>query len=98
MAQLTKILNWFESCLSNRKQYIHIGENSKTDLKYITCAVSNGPILEPLLFLVYAKGLPNTSCLLEPIMFVDDTDLSFNHKDIKHLFTVVKKELVSNKD
>ena len=91
-------MNWFESCLSNRKQYIHIGENSKTDLKYITCGVFKRPILEPLLFVVYAKVLPNASCLLEPIMFVDDTNLSFNHKDIKHLFTVVKKELESNKD
>ena len=77
MAQLTKIMNWFESCLSNRKQYIHIhiGENSNTDLRYITCGFSQRPILEPLLFLVYAKGLPNASCLLDPIMFVDDTNL-----------------------
>ena len=31
-------------------------------------------------------------------MFADDTNLSFNHKDIKHLFTVVNNELVNTND
>ena len=31
-------------------------------------------------------------------MFVNDTNLSFNHKDIKHLFTVSNKELVNIQD
>ena len=31
-------------------------------------------------------------------MFADDTNLFFNHKNIKHLFTVVNNELVNIKD
>ena len=31
-------------------------------------------------------------------MFADDTNLFFNHKGIKHLFTVVNNELVNIKD
>ena len=31
-------------------------------------------------------------------MFADDTNLFFNHKEIKHLFTVVNNELVKVKD
>ena len=31
-------------------------------------------------------------------MFVDDANRFFNHKDIKHLFTVVNKKLVNIKD
>ena len=31
-------------------------------------------------------------------MFADDTNLSFNHKDIKDLFTVVNNELVNIND
>ena len=93
-----KNLAWFESYLSNRKQHIEIGENSKTDLKCVTCGVPQGSILGPLLFLVYVNDLPNASRLLDSIMFADDTNLFFNHKDIKHLFTVVNNELVNIKD
>ena len=92
-----KNLAWFESYLSNRKQHIEIGENSKTDLKCVTCGVPQGSILGPLLFLVYVNDLPNASRLLDSIMFADD-NLFFNHKDIKHLFTVVNNELVNIKD
>ena len=50
------------------------------------------------LFLVYVKDLPKASRLLDPIMFADDANLFFYHKDIKHLFTVVNNELVNIKD
>ena len=40
-----KNLAWFESYLSNRKQYLEIGENIKTDSKYATCSISQGSIL-----------------------------------------------------
>ena len=93
-----KNLTWFESYLSNRKQYIEIGENSKTYLKYVTCGVPQGSILGSLLFLVYVNDLPNAFRLLDPITFADDTSLFFNHKDIKHLFTVVNNDLVNIKD
>ena len=69
-----------------------ISENSRADLKYVTCAVPQGSILGPLLFLVYVNDLPNAFCLLDSIMLADDTNLFFNHKDIKYLFTVVNKE------
>ena len=42
-------------------------------VKYVTCCVPKGSILKPPLFLVYVNSLTNTSRLLDPIMFVDDT-------------------------
>ena len=89
-----KNLTWFQSYLSNRKQYIEIGENSKTDPKYVTCDAPQGSLLGPLLFLVYVNDLPNASRSLDPIMFADDTNLFFNHKDIKHLFTDADNKLL----
>ena len=50
------------------------------------------------MFLVYVNDMPNASCLLDPIMLADDTNLFFNDKDIKHLFTVVNSELLNIKD
>ena len=77
----------------NRTQYIEIDENSKTDLKYVTCGVPQGSINGLLLFLVYINDLLNPFRLLDPIIFDDDTNLFFNHKDIKHLFTAVNNKL-----
>ena len=50
------------------------------------------------MFLVCVNDLPNASRLLDSIMFADDTNLTFNHKDIKHLFIIVKNKLVNIKD
>ena len=37
-----KNLAWFQSYLSNRKQYIEIGKNSKPDPKYVSCGAPQG--------------------------------------------------------
>ena len=47
---------------------------------------------------VYVNGRPNASRLLDTIMFGDDTNLFFNHKDIKHLFRVANNKQVNIKD
>ena len=52
-----KNLEWFKSYLRNRKQYIQIDEENKTDVLSVPCGVSQGSILEPLLFLLYVNDL-----------------------------------------
>ena len=91
-----KNLAWFESYLFHRKQYIYIGKNSKSGLKYVNCGVPQGSILGSLQFRVQANELPNASQLLDSVMIVDDTNLFFNDKDIKQLFTTANNELVYN--
>ena len=84
---------WLKSYLSNRRQFFQINEKEKTSLETISCSVPQGSILGPLLFLLYVNDLKNASNILDPIMFADDTNLFFTHKDIRYLFQIVNQEL-----
>ena len=85
-------LQWFESYLNNRKQFITYNNNN-TSFKEITCGVPQGSILGPLLFLIYVNDLSQASQILDPIMFADDTNLFYSHSEIKTLFETVNCEL-----
>ena len=85
-------LGWFKSYLSNRKQFITYGEK-QTNIETITCGVPQGSILGPLLFLIFVNDLYKVTKYLEPIMFADDTNLFYSHKNIKALCQIVNSEL-----
>ena len=85
-------LRWFQSYLSDRKQYVfHNGESSK--LKDITCGVPQGSVLGPLLFLLYINDLPNISKLLDFYLFADDTNIYCTANTLDELQFKINKEL-----
>ena len=88
----TNNLAWFSSYLRNRQQYIS-ADGVCTESQNITCGVPQGSILGPLLFLIYVNDLNKASKILQPIMFADDTNLFYSHRNIKTLFYTVNKEL-----
>ena len=59
-----RCLSWFQSYLSNRKQYLEFKQDNKTgntELSNIICGVPQGSILGPLLFIIYVNDLSQTS-------------------------------------
>ena len=86
------LLNWFESYLTGRKQFVSFnGENS--DLKDITCGVPQGSVLGPLLFLIYINDLPNVSQKLIFFLFADDTNIYYEASKLHELEKVINEEL-----
>ena len=85
-------LHWFQSYLSNRKQYVfHNGESSK--LQFINCGVPQGSVLGPLLFLLYINDLPNISNILQFYLFADDTNIYYEADTLDNLELTINKEL-----
>ena len=65
-------VDWFNSYLVDRKQYVHIN-NVSSDAGIVTCDVPQGSILGPLLFLIYVNDMQislNSDCKL--VLYADD--------------------------
>lgn len=86
------LLKWFESYLSDRKQYVFYN-GVASDILSITCGVPQGSVLGPLLFLIYINDLPNISNKLNFFLFADDTNIYYESKDLKELEKTMNKEL-----
>ena len=74
--------NWFNSYLSNRKQYVSIN-GYDSELVERNCDVPQGSVLGPLLFLSYINDLNQAIKFCKVHRFADDTNLLYLGKSIK---------------
>ena len=54
---------------------------------------SQGSILGPLLFLIFVNDLSNSTKVLDPVLFADDTNLFWSDSNIRTLFETTNQEL-----
>ena len=85
-------LQWFESYLSSREQYVSVNGHA-SDKLVIKHGVPQGSVLGPLQFLLYINDLPTVSKKLTFYLFADDTNIYFQSSDLMHLQKTINKEL-----
>ena len=87
-------LNWFQSYLTNRKQYVEL-DGVKSPKQTMLCGIPQGSTLGPLLFLIYINDLPNSSQKLSFKIFADDSKVFASARDLKTTRLVVSFQLSS---
>ena len=85
-------LEWFKDYLTNRQQYVRIG-NIDSEKLNITCGVPQGSTLGPVLFLLYINDMPNCAKKLSFLIFADDTNVFYSGKSIDDVENVMNEEL-----
>ena len=68
------IYQWIKSFLSNRKQFVNIGESS-SEILDIKMGVPQGSTLGPLLFILYINDMSNSLDDLSIVHFADDSTI-----------------------
>ena len=83
------------SYLSDRKQFVPVG-SSRSSLKTTNIGVlPQGSILGPILFPLFVNDLPNSTDILFPTLFADDTTLSISHHNYGEIIPIINRELDS---
>ena len=83
---------WFESYVSNRKQFCSLnGEHSKD--RNVICGIPHGSCLGPLLFIIYLNDLEKCLKLSSASIYADNTNLTIASDDVAKLVEDAHHEL-----
>ena len=85
-------MRWFRSYLTNRSQFVSY-DGIQSTTQTITCGVTQGLILGPILFIIYVNNICNVSELLFTVLYADDTSVVIHGIDIASIITTLNQEL-----
>ena len=82
-----KALQWMSCYLTNRLQYVSIGDIQSHMENSISCGVPQGSVLGPLLFLLYIRDIHSAVQNYKLKLFADDISLFTIGKNVNELIT-----------
>ena len=91
------VLHWVRSYLSNRKQFVKLGDYCSSCLD-IVCGVPQGSVLGPKLFILYINDICKVSKLLKLVLFADDTNIFCSGDDLAELLKDLTEEIIKLKN
>lgn len=86
-------LEWFNSYLSGRSQFVQLSTNIKSSPQDVTIGTPQGSILGPLLTLIMLNDIKKSLKLSDCILFADDTTILVQGRNLKFLYTKMQREL-----
>jgi len=86
------VYDWFKSYLSDRRQYVKIGQK-ESPITQIIMGVPQGSVLGPYLFLLYINDMQMCTKKLNLIHFADDTTAYHSNVDVDTLVTEINCDL-----
>ena len=87
-----KALEWFRNYLTDRKQFVCVN-GQESYQRSISCGIPQGSLLGPLLFIIYINDFQNSSQILSFILFADDSNIFFSHRNPQILLHTLNEEL-----
>ena len=84
---------WFESYLTNRKQYVSI-RSCNSSMSNISLGVPQGLVLGPVPFLLYINDMYRSSNQMRFVYFAEDTTVFASDSAINNVHATANRELV----
>jgi hypothetical protein len=90
-------LQILKSFICGRSQYVCI-DSKKSSVKRTLAGVPQGSVLGPLLFIIYINNIFNLNLIGKPILYADDTALTYSVNDFDELTKCIQSDLDSVND
>jgi hypothetical protein len=91
-------LQWIKNYFSNRFQFVQYKEYYSSRKKVCCMWGASGLNSWSFIFLLYINDICNVSQLIDIVLFADDTNIFFSHKELQYVINTLNREMENLSD